>query len=363
MAGDSLGQSFRITNFGESHGAGLGVVIEGCPPKTKIKLSAIQKDLDRRKPGQSKITTQRKEADEVEILSGVLGGLATGTPISLLIRNTNQHSSDYNNLKDLFRPSHADFTYESKYGIRDVAGGGRSSARVTAGTVAAGAIAKEILQTLNKIKIVAYVQSIKHINAQVNPLTVSESDVEKNIVRCPDAKAAAAMEKLILQARKKGDSVGGVITCVIQNVPAGWGEPIFDKLEADLAKAMMSINATKGFEIGSGFSGTKLFGSEHNDIFVNVKGKIATKTNLSGGIQGGISNGMPIIFNVAFKPTATLLKPQKTVNKKGEVVDYQARGRHDPCVLPRAVPIVEAMAALVLADHAMRQRALRGRKM
>ncbi len=361
MAGDSLGTVFRVTNFGESHGPSVGVVVEGCPPKTKIDLALIQKDLDRRKPGQSKITTQRKEGDRVAVHSGVLEGLATGAPIMMLIQNEDQKSKDYDNLKTIFRPSHADFTYEMKYGIRHVAGGGRSSARVTAGSVAAGAVAKEVLRKFGKIEIVAYVRSVKNIVAKIDSLKVQESQVEKNPVRCPDARAAKAMENLILKARKNGDSVGGVVECVIRNVPAGWGEPIFDKLEADLAKAMLSINATKGFEIGSGFSGTQLFGSEHNDLFVKQARKIATKTNLSGGVQGGISNGMPILFRVAFKPTATILQKQKTVDQAGKPLTYQVKGRHDPCVLPRAVPIVEAMAAIVLADHALRHRAQNGR--
>lgn len=358
MAGSTIGTLFRVTNFGESHGPSVGVVVEGCPPKTKIDLAQIQKDLDRRRPGQSRITTQRKEGDRVAIHSGVLDGQATGAPIMMLIANEDQKSKDYENLNTVFRPSHADFTYEMKYGLRHVAGGGRSSARVTAGSVAAGAVAKEILKKLAKVEIVAYVRSIKNIEAEIRPAQLKESLIEKNIVRCPDPKAAKAMENLILKARKNGDSVGGVIECLIRNVPAGWGEPIYDKLEADLGKAMLSINATKGFEIGSGFSGTKLLGSEHNDLFVKKGGTILTQTNRSGGVQGGISNGMPIVFRVAFKPTATILQKQKTVDKTGKSLTYQVKGRHDPCVLPRAVPIVEAMAAIVLCDHALRQRAV-----
>lgn len=357
MAGNSFGEMFRITNFGESHGKAIGVVVDGCPPLLELNESYIQKFLDRRAPGQSEVTTQRQEPDKVEIISGFFNGKTTGTPICMLIFNKDFKSGDYKEISKAFRPSHADFTYEKKYGIRDPFGGGRSSARLTAGNVAAGAIAFKILNERFKLEIVAYVRQVKDIEANVNADKVTQKDVDSNIVRCPDKNAAKKMIKLIENAKNSGDSVGGVIECVIRNVPAGLGEPIFDKLEADLAKAMLSINATKGFEIGSGFQGIKLFGSQHNDQFIIKNKKIATKTNNSGGIQGGISNGMPIIFRVAFKPTSTIQKEQDTVDIKGKSVKMAAKGRHDPCVLPRAVPIVEAMASLVLCDHYLRQRA------
>jgi len=363
MPGNSFGELFRITNFGESHGKAIGVVVDGCPPLLELDENYIQKFLDRRAPGQSEVTTQRQEPDKVEIISGLFNGKTTGTPICMIIFNKDFKSSDYREISKAFRPSHADFTYEKKYGIRDPSGGGRSSARLTAGNVAAGAIAFRILNGRFKLEIVAYVKQIKDIEANVDTDKVTQKDVDSNIVRCPDKKAAGEMIKLIENAKNNGDSVGGVIECVIRNVPIGLGEPIFDKLEADLAKAMLSINATKGFEIGSGFEGIKSFGSEHNDAFTTKGNKIVTKTNNSGGVQGGISNGMPIIFRVAFKPTSTIQKEQNTVDIRGRAVKMEAKGRHDPCVLPRAVPIVEAMASLVLCDHYLRQRAQCGDKL
>jgi chorismate synthase len=357
MSGDSIGKLFKITNWGESHGKGIGVVIVGCPPLVELSVNDIQKDLNRRKPGQSKITTQRKEDDKVEIMSGVYNGKTTGTPISLIIFNKDQKSNDYNELQTIYRPSHADFTYEKKYGIRDPNGGGRTSARMTAGNVAGGAIAKKILKEKFNTEIVAFVKSIKNIETNIDPNLVKPIAIKSNIVRCPDKKIANDMIKLIEQTKQQGDSLGGVIECIIKNVPLGFGEPIFDKIDADLAKAMLSINATKGFEIGSGFSGTKLIGSVHNDTFVVKNNKIVTKTNNSGGVQGGITNGMPIIFRVAFKPTSTIAKKQNTVDKNNKQIKLEVKGRHDPCVLPRAVPIVEAMAAIVLCDHYLRHRA------
>ncbi len=359
MAGDTFGQLFRVTNWGESHGKAIGCIVEGCPPGLILTEEDIQPALDRRRPGQSHIVTQRKEEDLVEILSGTIDGKTTGTPISLLIKNKDQRSKDYSEMAALYRPSHADFTYQQKYGLRDVAGGGRSSARVTAGSVAAGAIANKILRERCNLQILAYVKSVGDIISDQDPLTVDMEMIEDNAVRCPDNDIAQKMIKKIEALRKQGDSVGGVVECVIHSTPVGLGEPIFDKLEADLAKAMMSINASKGFEIGSGFSGTKMTGSIHNDPFVNDQGKIMTATNFSGGIQGGISNGMPIIFRVAFKPTATIIQDQSTVNIKGEAVTFKGRGRHDPCVLPRAVPIVEAMASLVICDHYLRYKGLK----
>jgi len=360
MTGNSFGELFRVTNFGESHGKAIGVVIDGCQSLMELDESYIQKFLDRRAPGQSEVTTQRQEPDKVEIISGLFNGKTTGTPICMIIFNKDFKSEDYKEISKAFRPSHADFTYEKKYGIRDPSGGGRSSARLTAGNVAAGAVAFKVLNERFKIEITAYVKQIKGIVADINPDKINKKDVESNIVRCPDKNAAKEMIKLIEDAKANGDSVGGVIECAIRNVPIGLGEPIFDKLEADLAKAMLSINATKGFEIGSGFEGIKLFGSQHNDAFTSKNNKIVTKTNNSGGIQGGISNGMPIIFRVAFKPTSTIQKEQDTVDTKGKSIKLEAKGRHDPCVLPRAVPIVEAMASLVLCDHYLRQRAQNG---
>ncbi|RLA00439.1 MAG: chorismate synthase [Gammaproteobacteria bacterium] len=355
MSGDSIGKLFRVTNWGESHGPMIGAVVEGCPSGMALSVEDIQPALDRRKPGQSKIVTQRKEADEVQIVSGLVDGITTGTPISLLMVNQDQKSKDYSNIADLYRPSHGDFTYQQKYGIRDVAGGGRTSARVTAPSVAAGAIAEKLLMLRHQIKITAWVESVQDISCEADPEQVNREQVESNIIRCPDPDIAEKMIERIETVRKEGNTVGGVIACCIQSVPIGLGEPVYDKLEADLAHAMMSINASKGFEFGSGFAGTLMRGTEHNDAFINEDNQIKTSSNYSGGIQAGISNGMPINFRVAFKPVATLLKKQQTVNKAGETVDYQVHGRHDPCVLPRAVPIVEAMAALVLCDHSLRQ--------
>ncbi len=361
--GNSFGQLFRVTTFGESHGGGIGVVIDGCPPKIDIDISDIQRELDRRRPGQSKITTQRKEDDRCEILSGVFEGKSLGTPIALLVRNQDARPEAYVKMKETFRPSHADFTYQAKYGIRNWQGGGRASARETIGRVAAGAIARKVLRTLvPKIDIVAYVAQIHEIAAKIDMSKVKTKDVEANIVRCPDKAAAEKMISLIEKTRAEGDSLGGVIACVVRAAPAGLGEPVFDKLEADLAKAMLSLPATKGFEIGSGFSATRMRGSEHNDAFAMRAGKVVTSTNYSGGIQGGISNGAEIYFRIAFKPTATIAREQKTVTASGKEAKLAAQGRHDPCVLPRAVPMVEAMSALVLCDHALRQRAIASEK-
>jgi chorismate synthase len=358
--GNTFGQLFRITTFGESHGGGIGVVIDGCPPKIDISEAEIQRELDRRRPGQSRITTQRKEEDRCEILSGIFEGKTLGTPIAMLVRNKDARPEDYPAIAKTFRPSHADFTYEAKYGIRNWQGGGRASARETIGRVAAGAIARRVLRTIfPKIDIVAYVAQIHEIAAKIDMGKVEISDVDTNIIRCPDKAAAKKMISLIEKTRADGDSLGGMIECVIRNAPAGLGEPVFDKLEADLAKAMLSLPATKGFEIGSGFSAIRMRGSEHNDPFEMRGGKVRTATNFSGGIQGGISNGEEIYFRVAFKPTATIAHEQRTVTTSREQTKLGARGRHDPCVLPRAVPMVEAMAMLVLCDHALRQRAVR----
>jgi len=356
---NTFGQLFRVTTFGESHGGGIGAVIDGCPPKIEISEGEIQGELDRRRPGQSKITTQRQEEDRCEILAGVFEGKTLGTPIAILVRNKDARPEDYAEVARKFRPSHADFTYEAKYGIRNWQGGGRASARETIGRVAAGAIARKVLQTFYpKIEIIAYVSQIHEIAAKIDRSNVAMKDVDANIVRCPDKGAAKKMISLIERTRTDGDSLGGVIECVVRNAPAGLGEPVFDKLEADLAKAMLSLPATKGFEIGSGFSATRMRGSEHNDPFELRGGEIRTSTNYSGGIQGGISNGENIYFCVAFKPTATIAREQNTVTALRVQAKLTARGRHDPCVLPRAVPMVEAMAALVLCDHAMRQRAI-----
>ncbi|MEM1366952.1 MAG: chorismate synthase [Cyanobacteria bacterium P01_H01_bin.15] len=356
--GSTFGHIFRISTYGESHGGGVGVVIDGCPPRLALTEADIQHDLDRRRPGQSKITTPRKESDQCEILSGVFQGRTLGTPISILVRNKDARSQDYNEMSVKFRPSHADATYEAKYGIRNWQGGGRASARETIGRVAAGAIAKKILRQVAGIEVVGYVKRIKDLEGIVDASTVTEADVESNIVRCPDADCAEQMIDLIDQVRRAQDSIGGVVECVARNVPAGLGEPVFDKLEADLAHGIMSLPASKGFEIGSGFGGTLLTGSEHNDEFyTDEAGNVRTVTNRSGGIQGGISNGEPIIVRAAFKPTATIGKSQKTVTKGGESTTLAAKGRHDPCVLPRAVPMVEAMMALVLCDHLLRNQA------
>lgn len=344
MAGNSFGTLFKLTTFGESHGLAIGGVIDGCPSGLELDLDAIQFDLSRRKPGQSNIVTQRKEDDEVEFLSGIFEGKTTGAPIGFIIRNTNQKSKDYSHIKDVFRPSHADFTYEKKYGNRDYRGGGRSSARETACRVVAGAIAKQLL---GNVSFMAYTSSVGNIYLRKPYQDLDFSKVESNDVRCPDSETAEKMIERIKEIRKEGDTIGGTVTCVIKNVPVGLGEPVFDKLHADLGKAMLSINAVKGFEYGSGFCGTEMKGSEHNDLF-NEDG--TTKTNLSGGVQGGISNGMDIYFRVAFKPVATIMQEQDTIDAEGSKVKMQGKGRHDPCVVPRAVPIVEAMAALVLAD-------------
>lgn len=344
MAGNSFGTIFKLTTFGESHGDALGGIIDGCPPGLELDLDFIRKEMQRRKPGQSAIVTQRKEEDEVQFLSGIFEGKTTGTPIGFVIPNTNQKSDDYLHLKDTYRPSHADFVYEKKYGIRDYRGGGRSSARETACRVVAGAIAKHILKN---IKINAFVSSVGDIFIEKPYQDLDFSMIESNPVRCPDKETAERMEHYIKEIRKEGDTVGGTVTCVIQNVPIGLGEPVFDKLHAELGKAMLSINAVKGFEYGSGFCGARMKGSEHNDLY-NADG--TTRTNLSGGIQGGISNGMDIYFRVAFKPVATLIQKQEVLTSDNEIMEQQGKGRHDPCVVPRAVPIVEAMAAMALAD-------------
>ena len=344
MAGNSFGTLYKITTFGESHGDALGGIIDGCPAGITLDFNAIQYEMTRRKPGQSTIVTQRKEDDEVQFLSGIFEGKTTGTSIGFLIPNTNQKSNDYSDLKNTYRPSHADYVYEKKYGLRDYRGGGRSSARETASRVVAGAIAKQLLPD---IKINAFVSSVGTIFLDKPYQDLDFSKTESNPVRCPDETTAVKMEELIRDIRKQGDTIGGTITCVLQNVPLGLGEPVFDKLHADLGKAMLSINAVKGFEYGSGFCGAQMKGSDHNDLY-NPDG--TTKTNLSGGIQGGISNGMDIYFRVAFKPVATLIQKQEVLDNQGNIVELQGKGRHDPCVLPRAVPIVEAMAAIVLAD-------------
>jgi chorismate synthase len=357
--GSSFGQLFRITTWGESHGGGVGVVIDGCPPRIELNEADIQHELDRRRPGQSAIVTPRDEADRCQILSGVFEGRTLGTPISILVMNKDARPEAYAEMKSTYRPSHADFTYEAKYGIRNWQGGGRASARETIGRVAAGAVARKILRTLNPgFELIAYVNHVYDVTATVDPVAVTTEQVEANAVRCPDAVSAQKIVEAIEKARADGDSLGGTIACVVRGVPAGLGEPVFDKLEADLAKAMLSLPASKGFEIGSGFAATRMRGSEHNDAFEIRDGKVRTETNNSGGVQGGISNGENIFFRVAFKPTSTIAREQKTVTAAGEETTLAARGRHDPCVLPRAVPIVEAMAALVLCDHALRQRAI-----
>ncbi len=352
--GNTFGNLFKLTSFGESHGSMIGGIIDGCPAGLEINKDLIQKDLDRRKPGQSKVTSSRKEDDKVQLLSGVFEGKSTGTPIGFLIPNINSKSKDYSNIKDVFRPSHADYTYEEKYGLRDYRGGGRSSARETACRVVAGSIAKQFLNNYG-IKISAYVSSIGNIFADEKNIDLTK-DYDSNIVRCPDADASDKMINLITELKSKGNTVGGQIKCIVSGVEPGLGEPVFDKLHADLGKAMLSINAVKGFEYGSGFSGSKMTGSEHNDEFITKNGEISTKTNFSGGIQGGISNGEDIYFKVAFKPVATIMSKQNTVDKEKNNVEISVKGRHDPCVVPRAVPIVESMAAIVLADHLLRNR-------
>ena len=355
----SFGKIFRVSTFGESHGGAVGVILDGCPPKLKININLIQNELDRRRPGQSKITTPRNEDDKLEILSGLKEGITLGTPIAMLVRNKDQRPGDYSNLEQVFRPSHADGTYHLKYGIQAGSGGGRASARETIGRVAAGSIAKQLLKNLFNTEILSWVKRIHDIDSQVNKNKLTLSKIDSNIVRCPDDKVAAKMIKRIKELQQEGDSCGGVIECLVKNVPSGLGMPVFDKLEADLAKALMSLPATKGFEIGSGFLGTYLRGSEHNDSFIESDdiSKLKTISNNSGGIQGGISNGENIEMKIAFKPTATIGKEQKTVNAEGKEVLMKAKGRHDPCVLPRAVPMVDSMVALVLADHLLLHKA------
>jgi len=354
--GNSFGTLFRISTWGESHGGGIGVVLDGCPPGLPISVKEIQAELDRRRPGQSKITTQRKESDSVTIVSGVFEGRTLGTPIAMQILNSDHRPEAYAEMKERFRPSHADYTYQSKFGLRDYAGGGRSSARETAGRVAAGAIAKKVLNLGSDVDICSYVERVHDIEMPEMIEFPSLDSVEANLVRCPDSATAALMEERIIKVRKEGDSVGGVILSRVRNLPVGLGAPVFDRLEADLAKAMLSLPATKGFEVGSGFDGSLLRGSEHNDLFENRDGQIRTTTNRSGGVQGGISNGEELYFRTAFKPTATILQEQQTVDQDGKETVLVGRGRHDPCVVPRAVPIVEAMTALVLVDHLMRHR-------
>lgn len=348
---NTIGRRFKVTTFGESHGPGIGVVIDGCPSHMKLDKEAIKRDLERRRPGQSRLTTRREETEDFQILSGVFEGYTTGSPLTIWIPNQDAKSKDYEHIKECFRPSHADFTYEQKYGIRDYRGGGRSSARETAARVAAGAVAKQILAK-HGIEIYAWVSQVGSIKLEKNYMEIDFSIIEQNAVRCPDKEVAMKMEEEILRVKKLGDTIGGIVSCVLLNVPAGIGDPMFEKLSANLAKGMFSIPAVKGFEYGSGFAGVEMLGSQHNDIFyVAEDGKVKTKTNNSGGIQGGISNGMPINFRVAFKPVATILQKQMTINRRGEEVIIEGRGRHDPCVVPRAVPIVEAMAAIILADN------------
>ena len=354
---NTFGHLFRSTTWGESHGGGVGVIVDGCPPRLKLSEADIQPDLDRRRPGQSKIVTPRKESDTVQILSGVSDGQTLGTPICMWVKNEDARPEAYSEMKDKFRPSHADYTYFAKYGIRAWQGGGRSSARETIGRVAAGAIAKKLLREQFGVEVLSYVKQVQRIIGEVNPESVKLKDVEANIVRCPDAKVAEKMIRLIEKMRREGNTVGGIVEGVARGVPAGWGEPVFDKLEADLAKAMLSLPASKAFEIGSGFGGILLTGREHNDLIRARAGKVHTTTNRSGGIQGGISNGETIFFRVAFKPVATIMHEQDTVDVTLHNTTLKGRGRHDPCVLPRAVPMVEAMTALVLADHALRHRA------
>ena len=358
--GNTFGHTFRITTWGESHGDAVGVVVDGCPPRLSLAVEDLQKELDRRRPAQSEIAAQRREGDKAEILSGVFEGLTLGTPILIGVWNQDARSKDYEEMRTKFRPSHADYTYQAKYGIRNWKGGGRASARETIGRVAAGAIAKKVLSNEFGVEIVGYVKQVWSLTGDVDPDTVSASEVEANIVRCPDRDMAVRMIERIKEARKDGDSLGGVVEAVARNVPTGLGGPVFDKLDGDLARAMLSLPACKGFEVGSGFVGTTMMGSEHNDPFYSEGGRIRTRTNRSGGIQGGISNGENIVIRAAFKPTATIIKPQETVDIDGNPTVLEGKGRHDPCVLPRAVPIVEAMMALVLVDHALQQRAQRG---
>jgi len=357
--GDSFGKIFRVTTFGESHGAALGVVIEGCPPGLALDLNAVNAEMARRRPGQSKLTTPRKESDVVTVLSGVFEGKTLGTALTMVVHNSDVDSSKYLNMKDLYRPSHADFTYEARYGHRDWRGGGRASARETAARVAAGAVARQVLVSrYPEIEIVAWVAQVAEVVAAVDGQSVTRDQVESHMTRCPSPTGAEAMQKRIKQAQSNKDTVGGVVSCVARGVPAGWGDPVFDKLDAELARAMLSLPAAKGFEVGSGFGGILLSGSEHNDAFVMDSGGVRTETNHSGGIQGGISNGEIVFTRTAFKPVATHFKEQRTVTRDGEETSFAAKGRHDPCVLPRAVPIVEAMTALVLCDHMLRFAAL-----
>jgi chorismate synthase len=356
--GNTFGHTFRVTTWGESHGAAIGAVVDGCPPRLPLTEADIQPDLDRRAPGQSRIVTQRKESDTVRILSGTFEGLTLGTPISLHIPNGDQRSDDYREMQVKYRPSHADYTYDAKYGFRDHRGGGRTSARETAGRVAAGAVARKLLALHHGVEVIAWVNKVGRLSVETDVEAVSRDAVESNIIRCPDPQMAERMIESVEAARKAGDSLGGIVTCAVRGCPPGWGEPVFDRLEADLARAMLSLPASKGFEIGSGFAGTDLSGIEHNDPFYMEEGRVRTRSNRSGGVQGGISNGETIYFRVAFKPTATVMREQETVNVWHEDDVLRGRGRHDPCVLPRAVPIVEAMACLVLADHALRHAAL-----
>lgn len=357
--GNTFGRLFRVSTFGESHGGGVGVTLDGCPPRLRLSAEDIQRELRRRRPGQSRLTTPRNEEDVAEILSGVVDGVTLGTPIAILVRNKDHRSQDYDTMAVQYRPSHADATYDAKYGIRAVAGGGRSSARETIGRVAAGAVAKKILSEYAGVEVLAYVRRVKDIEAaDIDRESVSLEQIESNMVRCPDGAAAQRMIELIDEVRRAGNSIGGVVECVVRHAPAGLGAPVFDKLEADLAKALMSLPASKGFEVGSGFGGTLLTGHEHNDPFyVDADGRTRTQSNRSGGIQGGISNGETIVLRVAFKPTSTIAREQHTVTRAGEEVTMRGKGRHDPCVLPRAVPMVEAMAALVLTDHLMQHLA------
>ncbi|MDD2710006.1 MAG: chorismate synthase [Verrucomicrobiae bacterium] len=357
---NTFGHLFRITTFGESHGPAVGVVVDGCPARLKLSAADIQPDLDRRRPGQSHLVTSRQEADCVSILSGVFEGKTLGSPIALMVRNDDSRSEAYEEIRTKFRPSHADFTYQAKYGWRDWRGGGRASARESVGRVAAGSIARKWLREKYRIEALAYVKRVQHIEAEVDPQRVTLAQVEASPMRCPVVAAAKRMERLVQAVKTEGDSVGGVIECVLRGVPPGWGEPVFDKLTADFGKALLSIPAAKGFEVGSGFGGTYLRGSEQNDLFEMSGGRLRTRTNRSGGIQGGISNGEDILLRVAFKPTATIMRKQRTVDIHGKSAVLEPKGRHDPCVLPRAVPIVEAMALLVLMDHALRQRAVSG---
>ena len=354
---NSFGCLFRVTTWGESHGGGVGVVVDGCPPRLELTEADIQPDLDRRRPGQSKIVSPRKESDTVQILSGTFEGRTLGTPISMWVRNEDARPEAYSEMATKFRPSHADYTYQAKFGTRNWQGGGRTSARETVGRVAAGAIARRILRERYGVEVLACVQQVQHITADVDPETVKLKEIEANMVRCPDPNAAGKMIRLIERTRKAGDTIGGIILGVARGVPPGWGEPVFDRLEADLAKAMLSLPASKGFDIGSGFNGILLTGTQHNDPFRSKRGKIYTTSNRSGGIQGGISNGQTIYFRVAFKPVATVMVEQQTVDVNFKEATLKARGRHDPCVLPRAVPMVEAMTALVLVDHALRHKA------